>query len=174
MGADLRSKTDMGGSRAYPASKTASVRKRRAATRGPRASARVGPVVVVVQAPPERFWRTVFGLVLGALLGALLIDTFKAHDLWPLERNQVTAAPVCLSMARPPQYSNPEESPPTFAQVKAIAKRLSPKDRATLLAWLALYYDDRGELFPPAQSKRRDKATLSGQDYWLVGVPKKP
>ena len=76
-------------------------------------------------------------------------------------------------MARPPQFNQDEESPPTFAQVKATVKKMQPKDRAMLLSWLALYFDDRGELYPPAQTKRRDKATIAGQDYWLLQVPKK-
>ena len=80
---------------------------------------------------------------------------------------------VPCGMARSPQYRQDEDLPPSLEEVKATIKRMQPKDRATLLAWLALYYDDQGELYPPAQTKRRDKATLGGQDYWLLKIPSK-
>jgi hypothetical protein len=41
--------------------------------------------------------------------------------------------------------------------VKEALKRLHPDDRARLLAWLLLYFDDRGELFSPQLSRRRQR-----------------
>jgi hypothetical protein len=77
-------------------------------------------------------------------------------------------------MARPPQYAYGDDDPPAnVVAVKAMVKRLGPEDRATLLAWLALYFDDRGELFSPQITKRRDRVTISGREFWLVKIPTK-
>jgi hypothetical protein len=73
-------------------------------------------------------------------------------------------------MSRPPQYRNDDDLPPTFVQIKATIKQMRPEDRATLLAWLALYYDDRGELFSPQIRKQRERVTIGGREFWLVRV----
>jgi hypothetical protein len=57
--------------------------------------------------------------------------------------------------------------------VKAAAKRLTPEDRAQLIAWLLLYYDDQGMMFSPQISKRRQWIAIDGVNYWLVRVPRK-
>lgn len=93
---------------------------------------------------------------------------------WRFNRNRWNQTFVAGGMARPPQYARKDDDPaPTFARVKAEVKRMRPEDRATLLAWLAIYFDDQGELYAPAQNRRRDKATIAGQDYWLLKVPGK-
>lgn len=77
-------------------------------------------------------------------------------------------------MARPPQYAHgDDDASPNVAVVKAMVKRLGPQERAHLMAWLALYFDDRGELFSPQISRRRQRIALNGAEYWLVRVPKK-
>ena len=76
-------------------------------------------------------------------------------------------------MARPPQYERPDEEPTRdITAVKAAVKRLVPRDRAHLIAWMLLYYQDNGALFPLQPSRRRDRITLNGVDYWLSRVPK--
>lgn len=70
-------------------------------------------------------------------------------------------------MARPPQF---ERSDPNV--VRDLAMRLDPADRAHLLAWLLLYFDDRGDLFSPQiRSLRRQRIRLDDVEYWLVRVP---
>ncbi|HLY00915.1 MAG TPA: hypothetical protein VKR56_00310 [Candidatus Cybelea sp.] len=71
-------------------------------------------------------------------------------------------------MARPPQF---ERSEPTL--VKESVKRLAPEDRAGLLAWLLLYFNDDGMLYSPQINRRRQKITLDGVEYWLVRLPKR-
>jgi hypothetical protein len=75
--------------------------------------------------------------------------------------------PVRL-MARPPQF---ERSDPML--VKEAVKRLDPEDRARLLAWLLLYFNDDGSLHSPQISKRRQRLTLNGVEYWLARVPRR-
>jgi hypothetical protein len=77
-------------------------------------------------------------------------------------------------MARPPQYDRyPYGDEPTrdATAVKAAIKHLAESDRARLLAWLCLYYQDTGALFSPQISRRRQRITLDGVEYWLVRVP---
>ena len=71
-------------------------------------------------------------------------------------------------MARPPQF---ERSDPTV--VKESVKRLVPEERARLLAWLLLYFNDEGMMFSPQISRRRQRIALDGIEYWLVKVPKR-
>jgi len=59
------------------------------------------------------------------------------------------------------------------ARLGLVCQGMRPEDRATLLAWLAISFDDQVELYPPAQNRRRDKATIAGRDYWLLNVPSK-
>jgi len=76
-------------------------------------------------------------------------------------------------MARPPQYDRrtDDEPEPTYLIARAIAKRLPAADRSKLLAWLCLYYGERGERFEPGRRRRR--ATIDGEELWLVRIPKK-
>jgi hypothetical protein len=75
-------------------------------------------------------------------------------------------------MARPPQYERKEEKWGDAQAVRAAVKRLSPEDRARLLAWLCLYFRDDGMMFSPQISRRRQRITIDGVEYWLVRVPK--
>jgi len=71
-------------------------------------------------------------------------------------------------MARPPQYRRPDDPTRDPTAVKAAIKRLDTVDRAQLIAWLLLYYDDKGELFA---SRRRKRITLEEETFWLVKTP---
>jgi hypothetical protein len=75
-------------------------------------------------------------------------------------------------MARPPQYERrDDDDQPTYLIARAIAKRLPAADRAKLLAWLCLYYGERGEQFEPGRRRRR--VTIDGEEFWLVRIPKR-
>jgi hypothetical protein len=74
-------------------------------------------------------------------------------------------------MARPPQYERDVEPWGDAQAARAALKHLSPEDRARLLAWLCVYYDDRGSMFAPHFSRRR--IALDGVEYWIVRVPKR-
>jgi len=76
-------------------------------------------------------------------------------------------------MARPPQYARDDESWANPEAVRAAAKRLTPEDRARLLAWLCLYYDDTGSMFSPQITHRRKRIAIDGVEYWLVRMPKR-
>lgn len=79
-------------------------------------------------------------------------------------------------MARPPQYDrDPYDEEPvlTAAAVRAAVKHLAPADRARLLAWLCLYYEDSGGMFSPQISRRRRRVMIDDVEYWLVRVPKR-
>jgi hypothetical protein len=76
-------------------------------------------------------------------------------------------------MARPPQFQHDPDVTRDVVAVKAAAKRLSPEDRAGLLAWLCLYYKDDGSMFSAQISRRRQRITIDGADFWLVRVPKR-
>ncbi len=84
----------------------------------------------------------------------------------------MTRTPVRL-MTRPPQYEREKEPWGDAQAVRAALKRLSPEDRARLLAWLCIYYDDRGAMFSLQITRRRQRIALDGVDYWLVRVPKR-
>jgi len=72
-------------------------------------------------------------------------------------------------MARPPQFETPDP-----ALVKESLKRLSPDDRAQLIAWLLLYFDDLGNLYSPQiRTSRRQRIALDGVEYWLARIPKR-
>jgi hypothetical protein len=75
-------------------------------------------------------------------------------------------------MARPPEYARPDEPWGDSQAVRAAIKLLNPKARATLLAWLCLYYQDDGAMFSQQISRRRKRIALDGVEYWLVRVPK--
>lgn len=76
-------------------------------------------------------------------------------------------------MARPPQYERPGDLTRDAAAVRAAIKHLTPQDRAQLIAWLLLYYDDRGMMYSPQIGKRRDRITLDATEFWLARVPKR-
>jgi hypothetical protein len=77
-------------------------------------------------------------------------------------------------MARPPQYERPEDPTRDVTAVKVAIKHLSPQDRAFLIAWMLLYYQDDGAMFSPKVSRRRDRITLNGIEFWLARVPRLP
>jgi hypothetical protein len=76
-------------------------------------------------------------------------------------------------MARPPQYQRDEQPWGDAEAVRAAVKRLRPEHRAHLLAWLTLYFDDRGEMYSPQISRRRRRIALDGVEFSLVRVPKR-
>jgi hypothetical protein len=76
-------------------------------------------------------------------------------------------------MARQPQFERPDADIPTrdATAVKAAVKRLLPSDRAQLIAWLMLYYQDDGQTFSPQISKRRRRVAIDETAYWLMKIP---
>ena len=76
-------------------------------------------------------------------------------------------------MARPPQFEQREEPWGDPQAVRAAIKRLTPDDRARVLQWLALYYDDAGTMYSPQISQRRKRIVFDGVEYWLLAVPKR-
>jgi hypothetical protein len=76
-------------------------------------------------------------------------------------------------MARPPQYERSVDGTRDVTAVKVAVKHLAPDDRAHLMAWLLLYYDDAGAMFSPQTSRRRRRVTIDETEYWLVRVPKR-
>ena len=76
-------------------------------------------------------------------------------------------------MARPPQYERDPDLTRDVTAIKAAVKRLTPEDRAQLLAWMLLYFQDDGMMFSPQISRRRDRVTLNGTEFWLARVPKR-
>ncbi len=75
-------------------------------------------------------------------------------------------------MARPPQFERPDDPTRDVTAVKVAIKHLNPDDRALLIAWLLLYYQDDGAMFSPQITRRRDRITLNGTDFWLARVPR--
>jgi hypothetical protein len=76
-------------------------------------------------------------------------------------------------MARPPQYERSLDGTRDVTAVKVAVKHLAPDDRAHLVAWLLLYYDDAGMMFSPQTSRRRRRVTIDETEYWLVRLPKR-
>ncbi|MGA9275211.1 MAG: hypothetical protein WBV67_17155 [Candidatus Cybelea sp.] len=76
-------------------------------------------------------------------------------------------------MARPPQYERDPDLTRDVTAVKAAVKRLTPEDRAQLLAWMLLYFQDDGMMFSPQISRRRQRITFDGTEFWLARVPKR-
>jgi hypothetical protein len=76
-------------------------------------------------------------------------------------------------MARPPEYARLEEPTRDATAVRAAIKHLAPEDRARLLAWMLLYYQDDGSMFSPQISRRRRRVTIDGVEYWLSRIPKR-
>jgi hypothetical protein len=77
-------------------------------------------------------------------------------------------------MARPPQFQRREDDGDTIgvAQVKDALKRLSPENRAYVLAWLTKYYNDGGDMFPTSTTRnQRRRVAIDGEQFWLVKVP---
>ena len=72
-------------------------------------------------------------------------------------------------MARPPQYDRRLDEPDVDEiTVENVLKRLSPQQRARVLAWLCMYYDDEGEHYGVI---KRQRIALDGVEYWLAQVP---
>ncbi|MGB6714759.1 MAG: hypothetical protein WBE30_14135 [Candidatus Cybelea sp.] len=76
-------------------------------------------------------------------------------------------------MARPPQFERPDDPTRDITAVKAAVKRLRPSDRAALIAWLLLYYQDDGSMFSLEIDRRRHRITFNGVEFWLVRVPQR-
>ena len=76
-------------------------------------------------------------------------------------------------MARPPEFERPDDPTRDATAVRVAIKHLAPEDRARLIAWLLLYYDDRGMMFSQQISRRRSRITLDGTEFWLARVPKR-
>ena len=76
-------------------------------------------------------------------------------------------------MARPPQYERDEDLTRDVTAVKVAVKHLLPADRAHLMAWLLLYYEDTGSKFSTPSHRRRRRIVLDGIEYWLARVPKR-
>ncbi len=75
-------------------------------------------------------------------------------------------------MARPPQFERQDDFQPNLATLKDIV-RSTAAERANLLAWLLLYFDDRGELFSPQMRRGRQRIRLDDVGSWLAKVPKR-
>ncbi len=76
-------------------------------------------------------------------------------------------------MARPQQFERRDDLTRDVTAVKVAIKHLTPDDRAQLIAWILLYYRDDGAMFSPQISRRRDRITLNGTEFWLARVPKR-
>ncbi len=74
-------------------------------------------------------------------------------------------------MARPPQFERPDDPTRDVTAVKVAIKHLNPNDRALLIAWMLLYYQDDGAMFSPQITRRRDRIKLNGTEFWLARVP---
>jgi hypothetical protein len=77
-------------------------------------------------------------------------------------------------MVRPPQFERPDDRTRDVNAVKVAIKHLSAGDRALLIAWMMLYYQDDGAMFSPQISRRRDRITLNGTEFWLARIPNGP
>lgn len=76
-------------------------------------------------------------------------------------------------MARPPQYERSEDLTRDATAVKAAIKHLAQTDRAQLIAWMLLYYQDDGSMFSPQISRRRKRIAIDDVEYWIVRAPKR-
>jgi hypothetical protein len=77
-------------------------------------------------------------------------------------------------MARPRQFQYPESDSLAVAKVKAALKELSPQGRAFVLAGLAKFYRDDGQMFSPSVStSERRRVVIDSETFWLVKVPTK-
>jgi hypothetical protein len=74
-------------------------------------------------------------------------------------------------MARPPQYERSVDTTRDVTAVNVAIKHLAADDRAHLIAWLLLYYDDAGAMFSSQAGRRRRRVTIDEIDYWLVRFP---
>jgi hypothetical protein len=86
------------------------------------------------------------------------------------EPSLLIRTPVRL-MARPQFVRDPDPTRDLPA-VKAAVKHLGQPDRANLLAWLLIYFDDQGEVLNPLISRRRKRIRVDDAEFWLVIVPK--
>ena len=62
-------------------------------------------------------------------------------------RRRLTA--VIRAMATPPQFERPDDLTRDVTAVKVAIKHLNPNDRARIIAWMLLYYQDDGAMFSP-------------------------
>lgn len=76
-------------------------------------------------------------------------------------------------MARPPQFTYPENESMAVAKAKQVLKELSPEARAYVMAWLVKFYNDRGGMFSPQVTQNRRRVTIDEEAYWLVRIPRK-
>jgi hypothetical protein len=76
-----------------------------------------------------------------------------------------------IDVARLPQYRRDDAPASDLTAVKAAIKHLSEADRANLLAWLLIYYDDRGTMYSPQIIRRRKRIVIDGVEYWLALTP---
>ena len=51
---------------------------------------------------------------------------------------------------------------------KATLKRLGDRERALIMKWLLLYFEDSGAMRSPQAGKPRKTIALDGTEYWLV------
>jgi hypothetical protein len=70
-------------------------------------------------------------------------------------------------MARPRQFEREEDLTRDLTAVKAAIKRLAPADRANVLRWLCLYFDDRGERY---NTIKRRRVAIEGEEHWVVKI----
>jgi hypothetical protein len=61
-------------------------------------------------------------------------------------------------MARPSQFERPDDLTREATAVKIAIKHLSPQDRALLIAWMLLYYQNDGAMFSPQINRRRQRS----------------
>ena len=74
-------------------------------------------------------------------------------------------------MARPPQYERDPDLTRDVTAVKAAVKRLTPEDRAQLLAWMLLYFQDDGMMFSRRRSADGGSASRStARSFGSLGV----
>jgi hypothetical protein len=76
-------------------------------------------------------------------------------------------------MARPPQFERPTDTTRDITAVKVAIKHLDPEERALLMSWILLYYQDDGVMFSAQISKRRHRITINGTEFWLARVPQR-
>jgi hypothetical protein len=76
-------------------------------------------------------------------------------------------------MARPPQFSYPENDSMAVAKAEQVIKELSPDARVYVMAWLVKYFNDSRGMFSPQITQERRKVTIDATAYWLVKVPGK-
>lgn len=73
-------------------------------------------------------------------------------------------------MARPPQFERKlDDSDVDEITVENVLKRLTQEQRARVLTWLCMYYDDEGQRYGVIKRRR---IAFDGVEYWIVRVPR--